>query len=273
MVDVEKRRLGLKRQELGLATGDDQVRELFVHHGEKPRRAGVLDDGGVLVHQRLHPVEVLQGRVLGAGGQDLHPQLRERVHHGPGLHPAGEKYRAFSCQPLPVRCQFGAAGRFALGDQLFHPVLHGAFFQTVHRVVQLTGDVAQRLGHVGHAVKRLLDVRDAVVLLHLLGKIGQALRADDDVQLGPVRVAQVLELGIAADAREHADAELIEKRQHAPEVARYVVLTNQVDVVVSGEGRFSRADDVFQQRLAGQPVADVLVADEAGGIHRNHRDG
>ena len=38
-------------------------------------------------------------------------------------------------------------------------------------------------------------------------------------------------------------------------------------------GRLGRTDDIFEQDLAGQPVADVLVADEAGGIDRDDRDG
>jgi hypothetical protein len=37
--------------------------------------------------------------------------------------------------------------------------------------------------------------------------------------------------------------------------------------------RLGRADDILEQHLAGQAVADVLVADEAGGVDRDQRDG
>ena len=75
MIDVQKRGLGLQRQELGLAAGHDQVGHLLAHDRQQAGRGGVLDDLGILVHQPLHPVEILQGRVLRAGRQDLHPQF------------------------------------------------------------------------------------------------------------------------------------------------------------------------------------------------------
>ncbi len=75
MVDVQERGLGLQSQELGLAAGHDQVRHLLAHDAEQPGGGGVLDDLGIGMHQPLHPVKVLQGRVLGAGGEDFHPQF------------------------------------------------------------------------------------------------------------------------------------------------------------------------------------------------------
>ena len=52
------------------------------------------------------------------------------------------------------------------------------------------------------------------------------------LQLRPVGVAKLLELGIPAEAGEDADAEPVEQRQHAPEIPGDVVLADQVDIVV-----------------------------------------
>ena len=113
----------------------------------------------------------------------------------------------------------------------------------------------------------------AVLLLHLLRQVGEAFGADDDIELRPVGVAEVLESGVAAEAGEDADAEPVEERQHPPEVAGNIVFADQIDVVVGDFLRLGGPDDVFEQDLARQAVADVLVADEAGGIDRNDRNG
>ena len=78
------------------------------------------------------------------------------------------------CQPRPVGGDGRAALRLLFRQQPLHPVLHDPFLQAVDDIVQLAGDVAQRLGRIGHAVEGLLQVGHAVGLLHLLGKIGQS---------------------------------------------------------------------------------------------------
>ena len=101
----------------------------------------------------------------------------------------------------------------------------------------------------------------------------RALGADDDIELGPVGVAQLLEPGIAAEAGEDLDPQPVEERQHPPEVAGDVVLADQVDRVFAENRRLGRADHVLEHDLARQAVADVLVADKAGGVDRDNRNG
>ncbi len=223
------------------------------------------------MHERLHAVEVLKRGVLRSGREDVDAKLRERINHGPCLDAAGEENRPLPGEPLAVRRQFSAAGFFAFGDKRLDPLLHDPLLQAVHLVVQFAGDVAKRLRHVGHAVEGFLKVRDAVILLHLLGEVGEAFGTYDDVQLRTVCVAQVLEFGVAADAGKDADAEPVKERQHSPEVTGDVVLADQVDVVVGGVFGFGRADHVFEEGLTRKAVADVLVADETGSVHRDHR--
>ncbi len=86
-------------------------------------------------------------------------------------------------------------------------------------------------------------------------------------------MAEVGKAGVAADAGEDADAEPVEDRQHPPKVPGDVVFADQIDVVVGELLRFGGPDDMLEEHLAGQTVADVLVADETGGIHRNYRHG
>ena len=271
MIDVQERRTCFEGQEFRLAAGHDQVRRLLPHDGQKPRGRGVLDDPGILVHQRLHPVEILEGRILRSGGEHFHPQLPQRIDHGPGLYPAGEENRAFPRKTRPVRCDPEAAERLLLPDQPLGPILQDRGERAAHGVIQFPGDVPQRLGGVGHAVERLLQVRHPEPLFHLPGQVGEALGADDHVQPGPVGVAKVFELRVAADAGQDADPEPFEQRLHPPQVAGDVVLADQVDVVVGGDRGLRRPDDVFQQDLPRQPVADVLVADEPRGVDRDHR--
>ena len=233
MIDVEERGLGLQGKKLGLAAGNDQIRHLFIHDREQAGRAGILDDLGILVHQRLHPVEILQRRVLRPGRQDLHPQFTEGIDHGPGLDPAGKEHGTFPFQPLPVRGDpLPALGLFLL-DKPFDPLGHGPLFQAVDRIIKLPGNIAQRLGRIGHAVERLFDIGHAVGLLHLLGKIGQRLGADDDVQLRPVGVAEFREFCITAEAGEDLDPETLKKRQHPPEIAGNVVLADEIDRILT----------------------------------------
>jgi len=271
VIDVQERGLGLEGEKLGFPSGNDQVGHLLVHDRQQAGGGGVLDNPGVGVHQPLHPVKVLKGRVLGAGGQDLHPQLPQGVHHGPGLDPAGEEDGAFPRKFRPVGGDPLAALRLFILQQPLHPVLHDPLLKAVHSIVQLPGDIPQRLGRVGHSVERLLDVGHAVVFLHLLRQVGEGLGADDHVQLCPVGIAELLEFRVAGKAGEYLDAEAVEQGQHPPEVAGDVVLADQVDGVLPQLLRLGRADDVLVKNLARQAVADVLVADKAGGIDRNDR--
>src|SRR6266704_3177412 len=62
-----------------------------------------------------------------------------------------------------------------------------------HCCVQRLRDVAERLRRVGHPVEGLLQVADPPALLHLAREVGQALGADDDVELRAVGPAQLLE--------------------------------------------------------------------------------
>jgi len=86
-----------------------------------------------------------------------------------------------------------------------------------------------------------------------------------------VGVTQILELGIAAEAGKNLDSQLVEQRQHAPQVTGNVILADQVDGVLAQNRRFCSADDVLEHDFASQAVADILVADKAGGIDRNYR--
>ena len=62
---------------------------------------------------------------------------------------------------------------------------------------------------------------------------------------------------------------LVEERLHLPQLARDVVFADDVDVVGRGVFGFLRSDDVVEQRLARELVAERLRADEARHIHRN----
>ncbi len=77
-----------------------------------------------------------------------------------------------------------------------------------------------------------------------------------------------------------AQAEFVEQRQHVPELARDVVFADQVHVVHGDAGtlrlgrhrqRFRCAHHIFEHRLAGDAVAEILGAVETGAIHRHHR--
>ena len=72
-----------------------------------------------------------------------------------------------------------------------------------------------------------------------------------------------------ADAGEDTDAKLVEERLHLPQLARHIVFADDIDVVGRGVFGFLGSDDVVEQRLARELVADRLRADKARHIHRN----
>ena len=86
-------------------------------------------------------------------------------------------------------------------------------------------------------------------------------------------VAQVLELGVAAEARQDLDSQPVKQRQHTPQVAGDVVFADQVDGVLPQNRRFRRADDMLEHDFTGQAVANIFVADKAGSIDGNQRHG
>ncbi len=89
--------------------------------------------------------------------------------------------------------------------------------------------------------------------------------------LGSVRVADLLEVRVAGDVGEHADAALPQQRLDELQVAGDVVLADERDVGRGGAHRLGGADDVLQQHLARDAVAQVLGADEAGRVDRDDR--
>ncbi len=83
--------------------------------------------------------------------------------------------------------------------------------------------------------------------------------------------ADIGNAAVAGEGREHADAELLEVGRVLPHVAGDVVLADQVDIERCRLFRFFRSDQVHQRRFAAEPAAEVLAADEAGGVDRHHR--
>ncbi len=133
------------------------------------------------------------------------------------------------------------------------------------------GELPQRVGGVGDAVERALEIGDAPALLHLAGEIDQRGRADHHVRAGGVRGGDVEIARVAGNAGAHPHAELLEQRLHHPEFAGEVELAEDIDVHRADVVRLVRADDVVEQGFARELVAEVLRADEARGVDRHDR--
>ena len=146
------------------------------------------------------------------------------------------------------------------------------------RVADQPGEIAQGVGHVLYPVEAAFEIRDAEMLLHLARDVQQRLGADHHVDPGAVHGLHLGKARIARQGAEDAIAEFVEQRRDMPELAGDVVFADQVDVVSGqtiragqGGGGFAGADHMLEHRLAGQPVAEVLGAIEAGRIDRHHR--
>ena len=131
---------------------------------------------------------------------------------------------------------------------------------------------SQRLGGVGDAVERTLEERDAPPLTHLAGKRHERSRAHHHVDARGVGGGDVGIAGVAGDRGADADAEPLEQRLDLPELAGKVELAEHVDVERPDIVRLDRADDVLEQGLAGEPVTEILRADKARRVDRNHRE-
>ena len=68
----------------------------------------------------------------------------------------------------------------------------------------------------------------------------------------------ILVAGVPRDTRAHANPQLFEKRSNLPELARQVVLAKDVDIGHRDIVGLQRADDVVEQRLSPELVAQVL---------------
>ena len=125
------------------------------------------------MHQPFHTVEVFQGGVLGAGRQNFNAQLTKGIHHRPGLDASGKQHGPLSLKTGAEGSNTGTAEILLFSDERSTTVLHGAFFQAADLIVQLSRNVPERLGRVGHAIKRFLKIGHAIALLHLFRQIGQ----------------------------------------------------------------------------------------------------
>ncbi len=86
-----------------------------------------------------------------------------------------------------------------------------------------------------------------------------------------MRAGDLVILGVARDAGEDANAQLVEQRLHLPKLARDVVFADDVDVVGRGVIRLFSADDVIEQRFASELVAQGFRANEARRVDRDAR--
>ena len=89
--------------------------------------------------------------------------------------------------------------------------------------------------------------------------------------LGAMRGGDLAIFAVAGDAGQDANAELVEQRLHLPQLAGKIVFADDVEVVGRRIFRLFRADHMFEQRLAGQLVAEVFRPDKARGVDRNDR--
>jgi len=151
-----------------------------------------------------------------------------------------------------------------LFNQALDPILHDPLFQAVDDIVQFAGDIAQWPWPYRSSRRTTLQIRHAVGFCIFLARFVSDLETDDDIEFGPVGIAEFLKFGISAEAGQHLDPQPVKKRQHPPQVSGDIVLADQVDRVFTKNRRLGRADDVFEENLTGQAVADVLVADESG---------
>ncbi len=133
------------------------------------------------------------------------------------------------------------------------------------------GELAQRVGGVGDAVERALEIGDAPALLHLAGEIDERGRADHHVGARRMRAGDVEIARVAGNAGAHPHAEPFEQRLHHPELAGEVELAEDIDVHRADVVGLVRADHVVEQGFAGELVAEVLRADEARGVNGHDR--
>ena len=270
LIDVDPGDLGLERGELRPAAGQQHVDLAAAQHGVQLGRGELAEGHGVLAHQVGDALLVALGRFAHRGADHGQPDLLQRRHHRPGLDPAGVEQRPLAGEPPLIGFESRPGLGLLLGDQRV-----GAVEQIGRRAArhQQPRHVAQRRRGVGDAVERALEPRDAPAVLHLAGQGEQRLRAHHHVDPGPVGGGDLAEPGIAGQAGAQADAQPFEQRRHLPQLAGDVVFAQQIDVGERRVVRLDRADDVVEQRLAGQAVAEILAAGEARRHHRHDRPG
>ena len=98
---------------------------------------------------------------------------------------------------------------------------------------------------------------------------------------GAVHGLDLAKAAVAGEGAEDAQAQFVEQRRDVPELAADVPFADQIDVVTSTSRALSGGRDGSGSRVpitcaiggvAGDAVAEVLVAVEAGAIDRHDRD-
>ena len=170
---------------------------------------------------------------------------------------------------LPVRAwleflELGIEDRQFLPDQLLGALHH-------LRVFEEPGHVIEGLGHVLHPEVGDPQVRDAVFFLHHLGQVHGGPGALDHVQGGAVGPADVVHPAVAGDVGHHLDAHALEVVPDDPDLPGQVEVPQDVEAFGADAGGVAGAHQ-SEHGLAGGVVAGPLVALEAFGLHRQHRD-
>ncbi|OIQ70539.1 hypothetical protein GALL_478490 [mine drainage metagenome] len=171
-------------------------------------------------------------------------------------------------QPLAVGADALRGARLLDANQLF-----GAAEQFLGRTAldQQPGDFPQGVAHVGNAVERALEKGNSPAFLHLARDIDHRLGTHHHRRPGAVAGGDLVVATVAGDARQDADSQCIEQRLDLPQLAHQVVFADDVDVVWRGEFGLARADDVIEQGLGPQLVAQVLRPGETRRVDGDHR--
>ena len=268
LVDVEPGHLGLEGDELGAPAREHDVGLALLEHAVPLAGRYLVEEQGIGAEQLAGAGLVLLGGFAHRGADHPHPHFLQGRDHRPGFDAAGVKQHLLALEGGAELGQTRPGAGLFLGDQRLgagHQVGRGAGLD------QHARDGAQRLGRVADAVEAALEIGNAPPLFHLARQTDQGLGADHHVELGAVGGTDVGKAAVAGDRREDTNADAFEKGLYLPQLAGDIVLAEHVDVARAGGGGLAGADDVIEQRLAAQFVAEVLGAGETGRVDGNHR--
>ena len=271
VIDIEEGDAGLQRRiDITVACHED-ISLPVVEGLDEGRLIVVRNHERVRTHQRQDAGLVLLSRLLGAGGDHHHAEILHGRDHRPGFVAAGEDQRALASETFPQRGKRRLDPRLLARDQHFNA-------SRKIGIAKQACEIAKRLRRVSHAVEAALEKWRAVFVLQLAGDVKHGLGTDHHIGLCPVHGLHFAEPGVSRKGAEDAQAQLVEIGGDVPEFAADIPLADQVDVVGDdARGDLRRAglagsDHMLVDHFAGDAVAEVLVAVEAGAIHGNDRD-